>query len=628
MSAPRTVVLIACSSRKLGRPDRAERLYRGTLFRASLDWAHSKDPDAICILSARHGLVDLDQEIAPYDLTLNKLPVDEVRAWAENVFRQLTSRFDPRRDRFVFLAGERYRRFLVPRLAHVELPLTGLTYGQQVSWLQGKVARQRQSPPQSGEEVSDACQVLHEWANSLPRQRFPLEMSRVPANGLYILFEHGEQAHGGDRIVRIGTHTGDGNLPARLREHFETENKDRSIFRKNIGRALLANEDRELLEQWNRDLTTRAAREHHGATVEGNALKEVEARVSAYMRERFSCVVYEKTGRDDRLRLEQGLIGTVANCPGCKPSGSWLGNRSPIDAIRDSGLWQVHHLSARPFSAAEVAAMSRSGNMKPRPTSNPRQAHSPAERTRRKGKYGPLKAYLESASNSVSMAFGEVGRVLGAPLPASARDYRPWWANHEGANKSPQSRAWQDAGFRVASVRLGHAGSVRFERVGEQGPRHKASHDPDRAMRVQACTHGGRARRFVWLLDDDTLDIESESGMSHSYTVREVLTILQMLHAHFRDNWFPLANNVEKLYHGTERYGLGGAIHQQRPGDTLHAQGASYLGVVLEQAGIFEWNGKAREIQWRIRRMPENETSLLSSLTSVPHSDESGQQRV
>jgi hypothetical protein len=63
-------------------------------------------------------------------------------------------------------------------------------------------------------------------------------------NGIYVLFERGEECHDGGRIVRVGTHTGDGQLRSRMLQHFVNENKDRSIFRKNIGRALL-NRDRD-----------------------------------------------------------------------------------------------------------------------------------------------------------------------------------------------------------------------------------------------------------------------------------------------------------------------------------------------------------------------------------------------
>ena len=55
-------------------------------------------------------------------------------------------------------------------------------------------------------------------------------LESAPLNGIYILFEKGEQENGLERVVRIGTHTGRNLLPARLKQHYEIENKDRSIF--------------------------------------------------------------------------------------------------------------------------------------------------------------------------------------------------------------------------------------------------------------------------------------------------------------------------------------------------------------------------------------------------------------
>jgi len=112
-------------------------------------------------------------------------------------------------------------------------------------------------------------------------------------------------------------------------------------------------------------------------------------------------------------------------------------------------------------------------------------------------------------------------------------------------------------------------------------------------------THGGRARKFRWSVNKNEIRIVSESRIKHIYTLGEILSVLSMLRTQFGDRWFPLGNNVEKLYHQTERPGLGTAIYCQHPGDTLHAQGASYLGVILEECGIFEWNGKRRGISWR-----------------------------
>ena len=46
------------------------------------------------------------------------------------------------------------------------------------------------------------------------------------------------------------------------------------------------------------------------------------------------------------------------------------------------------------------------------------------------GVYDPLNAYLAKESDLVvRMSFAEVERVLGRPLPASARKHRAWWSN-------------------------------------------------------------------------------------------------------------------------------------------------------------------------------------------------------
>ena len=105
------------------------------------------------------------------------------------------------------------------------------------------------------------CAKLHEICNDRPRYRYPLDKVALPDNGVYVLFERGEYAHGGlDRIVHVGTHNGQNRLAQRLAEHFDNANKDRSIFRKNIGRALLNKRNDPFLALWNIDLTTRNAR--------------------------------------------------------------------------------------------------------------------------------------------------------------------------------------------------------------------------------------------------------------------------------------------------------------------------------------------------------------------------------
>jgi len=63
---------------------------------------------------------------------------------------------------------------------------------------------------------------------------------------------------------------------------------------------------------------------------------------------------------------------------------------------------------------------------------------------------------------------------------------------------------------------------------------------------------------------------------------------MNWLQKEFGTKWFPLANDVQKLGNGTEVTGLGVAILNHAPGDIEHAQGASYLGVVLDHLGVLK----------------------------------------
>lgn len=66
-------------------------------------------------------------------------------------------------------------------------------------------------------------------------------------------------------------------------------------------------------------------------------------------------------------------------------------------------------------------------------------------------KYDPLQNYLAARPEQirqVTMSFGEVEGLVGG-LPASAREYRAWWAN----DSKVQAQAWRAAGWHVESVR-------------------------------------------------------------------------------------------------------------------------------------------------------------------------------
>ena len=67
-------------------------------------------------------------------------------------------------------------------------------------------------------------------------------------------------------------------------------------------------------------------------------------------------------------------------------------------------------------------------------------------------KYAPLRQYLEHQQGErLTLSFSEVEKIIGAPLPHSAKTHRAWWANdstHVHANE------WLTAGWRTEDVSL------------------------------------------------------------------------------------------------------------------------------------------------------------------------------
>ncbi|KRE50649.1 hypothetical protein [Paenibacillus sp. Soil724D2] len=202
--------------------------------------------------------------------------------------------------------------------------------------------------------MSQLCTELHIIANAKPRHRFPFNDKEISKDGIYILFEDGEIGHGRDRIVRVGTHTGDRQLRSRLKQHFVQQNKDRSIFRKNIGRCLLNNEKDPYLKIWELDLTTSQAKAQNVHLVKAEYQKGVELQVSQYIQSNFSFCVIDMPSKEVRLYIEGRMISTVSCCTECHSSSKWLGLSSPVEKIAQSGLWQVNELYKEPLSQLDI----------------------------------------------------------------------------------------------------------------------------------------------------------------------------------------------------------------------------------------------------------------------------------
>lgn len=229
-------------------------------------------------------------------------------------------------------------------------------------------------PPDPLAMTDDLCQAVHKAVRALPRVTYPFERSDLPRDGIYFFLEAGEwDSHTGDeRIVRVGTHR-NGNFRSRISEHYLLDKnldivadrpapKDRSIFRKNLGRAWIRKQGIENLEVWNIDFTTRRNRREHAHRRDVAVEREVEDKVSALLRERFSFAWVPVTDEAERIGgggFEGRLIGTLAQCSACTGSPGWLGRHSPEARIRNSGLWQVQHLTHYPVHTADLGLLGR-----------------------------------------------------------------------------------------------------------------------------------------------------------------------------------------------------------------------------------------------------------------------------
>jgi len=159
--------------------------------------------------------------------------------------------------------------------------------------------------------MSEKCKWLHEILEELPFVRYPFKLDMLPKNGIYFFYEDGEfWGHNGKllRIVRIGTHRSD-NFRNRIAERFLLkENKmnfdkdkpkpsDRSIFRKNIGRALLNRDKDPYLKIWETDFLSKVNRIKYGHLRDIEKEKLVESKITEILRRKFFQIYNNRKGR-------------------------------------------------------------------------------------------------------------------------------------------------------------------------------------------------------------------------------------------------------------------------------------------------------------------------------------------
>lgn len=350
------IALVACSKTKSTVKAPAAALYTSSLFRKSL-LAALDISSSVYIVSAKHGLLRLDQMIEPYDVTLKRMPKHDRLVWAENTGRQLADALN-RHDVVTAFCGNEYiyplRSAFSQIGCRIELPLHGLSLGKRLSALRTRIHEReldswhsrfihlmkKLSRKQNGGRLIANCSGRLDW----------------PRRGVYFVTEESETAQlmRRWRVVRVGTHAvskgSRTTLWDRLSTHRGTErgggSHRSSIFRLHVGRAV-ANVSPETRPPTSWGLGQSAPSEVRDLE------SEHERRVSdeiGRLRLLWINVPDEPGPGSDRAYIEKSSIGLLSRAGLLSPKSTkgWLGQLSTDWRISLSGLWNLDHLFHEP----------------------------------------------------------------------------------------------------------------------------------------------------------------------------------------------------------------------------------------------------------------------------------------
>lgn len=112
-------------------------------FKTCLQYAKTFK-DHIYILSAKYGILELDEIISPYDKTLNSMSKKDKSLWVDMVKSQLKEKNISTQEEAIFLCGKNYYSDILHLFDVVQIPLDNLPgMGYQIQWMQSKLKKTR-----------------------------------------------------------------------------------------------------------------------------------------------------------------------------------------------------------------------------------------------------------------------------------------------------------------------------------------------------------------------------------------------------------------------------------------------------------------------------------------------------
>jgi hypothetical protein len=345
--------LISCSKSKGGHRDLARNMYVSPLYRKSVMVAEAWGL-SFSILSAKYGLLDPNETIEPYDLTLKGASKEAKSEWGRKVDQQIRDSIYSRKH-LVVLAGDDYYAPLV--MAGIKNPLKllapmrGLSLGKRMGFLNQSIKIHKRCVA-----IGRSYEMFAHRANSIGLHRLRDILAKdLPKQGVYFFFDDSEPTGFSTaipRLVRIGTHGvsvgSAATLRNRLRTHLGTRttagNHRASVFRLHVGRAII---ERDQLQQYYPNWGKGQSAPKSITDLE----RPLESMVSEYigsLRVLFIPVIDTAGTRSMRATIERQFISMFTEnfCPIEESSPKWLGRFSNKPSIRDSGLWNVRDVGS------------------------------------------------------------------------------------------------------------------------------------------------------------------------------------------------------------------------------------------------------------------------------------------
>lgn len=348
--AMKRICIVSCTAHKRGEAMPAERLYSSDLFFKSRRYAQA-NYDTWLILSAKHGLIDPSEILAPYDCKLGTLPKSERSALAERISKQAAVLFAGKDVQLSSLCGEDYNRILQEAgLRFQRMPEFALPIGMKLRALGDAT-----DPDKRDKLLNTTYDILSHLANKTGQRSLSEVIDdEMPPSGVYLFWDDRERRLKDDdhlRIVRVGTHGvalgSKASLRNRMRTHFGTLGGDgnhrSSVFRLHVGRSLINAGLVPASPSWGRLSSSK------DDVRDERALEREVSRYLAGLRVLLIAIPGESDKANDRAYIEQNLIALVSNQrrPLDPPNAGWLGLHSDKPEIRKSGLWNVNHVSQR-----------------------------------------------------------------------------------------------------------------------------------------------------------------------------------------------------------------------------------------------------------------------------------------